>query len=334
MANTNPVTNVYKVGRGQLHFALLLSDGTYDGFRPMGNTPGFDITVESEELTHTSSMGGLGEVDLQVPISITRAATITVDNLDDDNLGIIFAAAVSDVSQTSTSVTNEAINKIRPYRGYPLGGTLVGVRNISAVSVDVNATARANSTAYIVGQIYAPATPNNHIYICTVAGTSASSPPSFTTDGTTFTDGTATFKDLGAINGLTSGTDFLVDADVGWVSIPTTGKLATAYANALAAVSDTSLWSINLHVDYTRPAATFRQIATGALAAVRGQLRWNADNPVGKNQDVLIPDATLRPNGAVSQVTADEVASVELAVGISKLDSATPALYYFGRVIA
>lgn len=57
--------------------------------------------------------------------------------------------------------------------------------------------ARANTTAYIVGQAYQPAVFNGHWYICTVAGTSASSAPVFTSNGTIVVDGTATFQDMG-----------------------------------------------------------------------------------------------------------------------------------------
>lgn len=333
MATLPPVTQSYKVGRGSLLFGLLNPDGSYDGYRRLGNAPGFTINIESENLTHESSESGLAERDLDIPLRITRAGTITLDNLNADNLGIFLGATVENLSQTSASVTNEEVNKIRTSRAYQLGG-LVGAKGISAVSVDVNATARANSTAYAVGAIYAPASPNNHIYICTVAGTSAGSPPTFTTDGTTFADGTATFKDLGVINGLTSGTDYLIDLDLGMLSVPATGKLATVYNAALAAVSDTSLWSINLHADYTRPVRSIQQIATGSTTTVRGRLKFVSDNPNGEQQDVLIPDATLSPNGELPLITADEVASVELTVGINKLDSNTPALYIHGRAIA
>lgn len=60
---------------------------------------------------------------------------------------------------------------------------------------------RQNSHAYIVGDKYKPVTPNLHWYMCAIAGTSAGSPPTFHLDGTTFADGTATFQDMGLIDG-------------------------------------------------------------------------------------------------------------------------------------
>ncbi len=326
-----PSVNNYRVGRGSLIFYRRREDGSYEGGRKIGNAPGFAVAVESENITHDSSETGLAERDLDIPLRVTRTGTMTVDNLSRANIAIFLGADVGTVTQSGSPVTGEAILKVQPDRTYQLGTTVSGVRNVSSVTVTVNATARANSTAYIVGQIYRPATANGHVYICTVAGTSASSPPSFTTDGTTFTDGTATFKDIGDIASLANETDYLLEDKLGMVSTLTTGKIATAYANALAAVPS-GAFSLNLAVDYTPAATSWEQIATGASAVVRGKLHFVANNANGDQDDVLIPDATVAPNGELSFITADKVASVEYTVGINST-SGVPALIVNGRPI-
>ena len=53
---------------------------------------------------------------------------------------------------------------------------------------------RVDSTAYLRGDYYKSGT---HYYRCQVAGTSDATPPSLPTDGTTITDGTAVFQDVG-----------------------------------------------------------------------------------------------------------------------------------------
>lgn len=329
---TYTYANTYKVGRGRLAFNQIDADGNYTGFRWLGNTPGFDINVESENLQHSSSEGGLSEIDLDIVLSITRTATITVDNFSSDNLAIFLGATVADVAQASATITNELVEYVRTERFFQLGTSYLptGVRGITAPTVDIYAPARANSTAYAVGDMYLPATPNDHVYICTVAGTSAGSPPTFTTDGTTFADGTATFDDAGLTSTLTSGTDYLFDGTHGIVSIPLTGQIADIYN---ACVTDVGVGNFNLrlHVDYTRPVNTREQIATGAAAAVTGELKFVADNPNGENQDVFLPSCSLRPNGALPFITAGEVGTVELAVGISILDTSTSAIYIDGR---
>lgn len=328
---TYTYANTYKVGRGRLAFNQLV-DGIYTGFRWLGNTPGFEINVESENLQHSSSEGGLSEIDLDIVLSITRTATITIDNFSSDNLAIFLGATVADLAQASATVTNELVEYVRTERFFQLGTSYstTGVRGITAPTVDIYAPARANSTAYAVGDMYLPATPNDHVYICTVAGTSAGSPPTFTTDGTTFADGTATFDDAGLTSTLTSGTDYLFDGTHGIISIGTTGQIADIYN---ACVTDVGVGNFNLrlHVDYTRPASSREQIATGSAAAVTGELKFVADNPNGENQDVFLPSCSLRPNGALPFITAGEVGSVELAVGISILDTSTSAIYIDGR---
>lgn len=59
-------------------------------------------------------------------------------------------------------------------------------------------TARANSTAYSVGDVRRPAADNGHGYRCITAGTSAGSAPTWnTTAGSTTTDGTVVWKETG-----------------------------------------------------------------------------------------------------------------------------------------
>lgn len=56
---------------------------------------------------------------------------------------------------------------------------------------------RQNDDVLVTGQFYIPTTPNGHWYQTTTGGTAASSEPVYKTDGTTFTDGTATVQDMG-----------------------------------------------------------------------------------------------------------------------------------------
>lgn len=54
---------------------------------------------------------------------------------------------------------------------------------------------RANTTAYVVGDLVEPATPNGYFYLCTVAGTSGGSIPTWPTGtNSTVTDGTVTWQ--------------------------------------------------------------------------------------------------------------------------------------------
>ncbi len=61
------------------------------------------------------------------------------------------------------------------------------------------------SKAYRISDIVIPTTPNGHVYVCTIAGTSgaAGAEPTWPTDTTTVADNGATWRDCGASTGLT-----------------------------------------------------------------------------------------------------------------------------------
>lgn len=66
---------------------------------------------------------------------------------------------------------------------------------------------RANSTAYTVGDIVVPATPNGYYYVASAAGTSGGTIPTFpTTEGDTVVDGDVTWVCAGLV-----GTDDVTD---------------------------------------------------------------------------------------------------------------------------
>jgi len=69
----------------------------------------------------------------------------------------------------------------------------------SLVDGKVTISARVNSATVPIGHMYRPATANGHWYEVTTAGTLAGTEPTFKTDGTSFTDGTATIQDRGCV---------------------------------------------------------------------------------------------------------------------------------------
>lgn len=82
--------------------------------------------------------------------------------------------------------------------GYTAGGVALGSKTITYTAANSWGTARANTTAYAVGDIVRPASANGHLYRCIVAGTSAGAPPTFpTVSGQTVADGTVTWAEIG-----------------------------------------------------------------------------------------------------------------------------------------
>lgn len=325
-------TNQYVFGRGRLAFNRRRSDGSYEGFRPLGNCPGFNIAIASETFEHFSSEGGLREKDLQIPIQIDRTAEITCDNMSAENLELFLAAATSTRAQSSGTVTDELITAVQAGRFYQLGvgvGNPNGVRNVTAVTAvsaaqGDAAVAWAATTAYAVGAVVRPTVANGRWYVATVAGTSSGTQPTWPTNGSTVVDGTVTWQDMGLI-AYTVTTDYLVDLSLGLLSVNATGAIATAASRMPAG------FYVNLNVDYTRPANSRTEIGTTGSVELRGQLLFIADNPTGQNRDALMPDVTLSPSGDLPLITENELASVTFNVGINVRDSQTSAIYINGR---
>lgn len=325
----NTTTNKYKFGRGNLMFNPLV-EGTYQGFRMLGNCPEFSVSVETEKYEHYNSQGGLRQKDLDIVTQIDRTAQIVCDNMDNANIALFISGTESTISQAATPVTNEAIAVIggRTYQLGALPNNPPGVRGVSSVTVTVkSAGAIATSTAYGLGVVR---TNGTHAYVVTTAGTTAGSAPSYATDGTTTSDGTVVWQDIGLITPANTGNaDYLLDAALGLLSIVPGGALASAAAHVNGAGG-----TFEVEVDYTPDANSRSQIRTTGTSELRGQLKFIADNPYGENQDVFCPDVTLAPSGELPLITEDEVASMTIDVGINQLNTSTSAIYVDGRPLA
>jgi len=155
-------TNTYVMGRGRLYFDPFDANDATTGERYLGNTPGFELTIESEVVEHFNADSGVREKDDSVTIEVNRNATITCDNISNENLALFIIGDVSTVSQTGASVTDEAIT-VQTGRYYQLGvssSNPTGRRGISTVVVqdDTDTTTYVEDTDYEVdatlGRLY------------------------------------------------------------------------------------------------------------------------------------------------------------------------------------
>ncbi len=154
-----------------------------------------------------------------------------------------------DTHETFSQVTNEVAGT-----GYTAGGATLGTKTITYTAADSWGTARANNTAYAVGDIVRPATPNGHLYRCIVAGTShASTPPTFpTVSGQTVADNTVTWAEIG--RGVTQ-----IDcADISWASSSITARYGVVYKDTGSGATSPLLFLIDFQADKTSENATFQ----------------------------------------------------------------------------
>lgn len=121
---------------------------------------------------------------------------------------------VGGVSRSKTITRDGTVFTHSETPAYGINGTL-STRTDENTGVITLVTTWAADTAYAYGDLVIPSTPNTHTYRCTTAGTSDdSTEPTWVTDGTTNTDGTATWTDIGTNgHGITDANK----VDVGWV---------------------------------------------------------------------------------------------------------------------
>ena len=144
----------YVLGRGKLYFSTFVPGTlTPAGYNYIGNCPSISVNVTSETLDHMSSTGGVREIDDSATVSTNRSGTFTTDDVDADNLALFFFGTKNAVSQSSGSVTGEAISSAQKGLFYQLGATSAnptGVRNVTSVTV----TGTGGTPTYAAGTDY------------------------------------------------------------------------------------------------------------------------------------------------------------------------------------
>ncbi len=139
---------------------------------------------------------------------------------DSDSIALTLHTSSYSPALDADDYVNDLTNELAASGGYSTGGVTLGSKTVTYTAAN-SFTARANSTAYTVGQIMRPATGNGFLYRCVAAGTSAASPPSFTSPtpalGANVTDGGVTWDTVG------SGIIVLDAADASWSTATFTG---------------------------------------------------------------------------------------------------------------
>lgn len=146
----------YTLGRGKVHFARFLSGTqTPDGFFYIGNTPEFNLTIESQTLDHYSSDEGIREKDDSVPLEVNRTGSLVTDNIDPKNVALFFFGEHSVITQAAVAAAPEVINNIKKGHSYKLGSTPAnpaGVFGINATGLAAEITPAG--TALVLGTDY------------------------------------------------------------------------------------------------------------------------------------------------------------------------------------
>lgn len=114
----------YTLGRGKVSFSRF-KPGTRvpAGFKYIGNTPEFSLTIESENLDHFSSDEGIREKDDSVPLEVTRTGSLTTDSIRPENVSYFFFGTKDTVVQMAVPAQDEEFTDVEPGTQLKLGVT-------------------------------------------------------------------------------------------------------------------------------------------------------------------------------------------------------------------
>lgn len=329
--------NNLKVLRGIAMFAPKRSDGTYEAAIPLSPSAEFSVAIASETATYVSAESGVNETLDTTIISVDRTASLTCNNLSDRIKALFVIGTQSKVAQTSATITDEVLQYVAKDASLQLGVTPgtnngVGAFNVSAVGgvesyEGATAVVWAGTTAKVVGDVVVPVVSNSRWYMCTTAGTTAGSAPTFPTNGGTVTDGSVVWQDMGLI-AYTVNTDYEVDTQFGLIHVLSTGAIATAIDRVPASLGRT----FRLRADYTRPAATIDQVATDTLTSKEGKFWFTEQNPKGSNSKWYAPSCSIAPDGDLALKSGSDYGAVGFTLTFQK--PATGSAIYIDGVPA
>lgn len=178
------VTNNYTLGRGEVHFARF--QGTTQnpkGFRYIGNTPEFSLTIEQEVLDHFNSDHGIREKDESIALQVNRSGTFTTDNIDIANVAMFFFGEEETVTEVGGAISGEEVSDVEQGLYYQLGISasrpagakgLVGAEDDSnssgAFTVTENDSNSAGGTPFVYGTDYTVDAETGRLYIVVGGG--------------------------------------------------------------------------------------------------------------------------------------------------------------------
>lgn len=144
-------------------------------------------------------------------------------DLDTDTIKVMLCTSSYTPNRGTHAYKSDVTNEVSG-TGYTATGATLASVTLSYVAANSWATSRANTTAYVAGQVVRPATGNGYLYKCITAGTSGGSVPTYpTTYGGTVTDGSVVWECI-AQGGV------VLDAvDPSWGSSTITARYAVIY---------------------------------------------------------------------------------------------------------
>lgn len=263
----------YTLGRGKVYFSRFVPNTQMpEGFLYIGNTPEFNLTIESEDLPHYSSDEGIREKDDGVTLEVTRTGTMITDNINPQNVALFFFGEHATVTTTAIGAQTAVISNVVKERSYMVGATPdnpFGFRGLDPATFEVSDGAGTPAGGLV-----------------TFAGTADAD------DTVTIGSVTYTFKTSVA----TTANEILI------------GASAAATASNLAAAINNGVGSGTLFGSSTVVHPTVAASATTGVVSLTAKAAGTAGNSIGLSKvgtDISVSGATLTGGSASGGATFD-----------------------------
>ena len=113
-------SNNIVAGAGEVKLALRFADGTYDGERYVGDSSAMSLAVTRNVVDIQSGDGATPRTIEEIVTSTERVFSLTLNDMNPDNLALFFQATVDEQTDDATEVVDEVF-KVNKGRWYILG---------------------------------------------------------------------------------------------------------------------------------------------------------------------------------------------------------------------
>lgn len=152
------------IPRGIVYFNPFNAAGAPTGEIDLGETGGASISPSTTNLQYYSSRSKLRQETRNVPTSISREFSLTIDSMNMYNMATFAIADLSVITKTATPVVDEPFTALQG-RWYQLGGN-TPARNVTAVTV----TGAGGTPTYVLNTDYVLDAANGRIQIVSGGG--------------------------------------------------------------------------------------------------------------------------------------------------------------------
>jgi len=330
-----PSVENYTLGKGRLFFNKHDSTGALTGEKSLGNAPALTFSMAVEKLDHYSSQSGLRAKDKSVVVEVTPTLNFTLDEVNVNNLEMLFYGSSVAASQIlgesldtaittsstqglyyETSKRNIGIYKLvyTNVAGGPFTDALASEESITGGTSTDTATVAyddtANNTLYLTACVDGDFEVAEEI----TGGTSAATADVVSV--ATFTAGQIVAFDATKTT-IYSAADYIVNSHGGLVGIAEGGTIADETAVSIA---------------YAWEGSTYKVVTGLTSTALEGKVRFVSDNAEGPQMELRAWKVSLSPDGDTAFI-GDDWSTVAFTGEILKDEANHPTAPYLELLI-